>query len=327
MPTSPASRRSFLKRTAACAAALGLSVPAAGSVLAAAPAARPHGGPAAAPLYPISLAQWSLHRMLRGGELEAVDFPAYTRETFGIDAVEYVNQFYADHKGDEAFWQEMKQRTDDAGVRNVLIMCDGEGALGDPDEAARLQAVENHHQWVDHAALLGCHAVRVNARSQGGYEEQQRLAADGLRRLAEYADERDIDVIVENHGGLSSNGKWLSETIFMADHPRVGTLPDFGNFQIEQGEWYDRYKGTLELMPFARGVSAKTYDFDAQGNCVETNYPRMMRIVLNAGYRGPVGIEYEGDQLSEVEGIRATQQLLERVRGEMAPIFAEQQEG
>lgn len=314
MPDRSRSRRSFLKRSAVTAGALTVAGPLA---LRAAPAPRPRR----ADLYPISLAQWSLHRMLRAGELDPAAFPAYTKETFDIDAVEYVNQFYADKKDDDAYFQELKQRTQDAGVTNVLIMCDAEGALGDPDEAARLEAVENHYKWVDHAALLGCHSIRVNAQSRGSYAEQQRLAADGLRRLAEYADERDVNVIVENHGGLSSNGMWLAGTIFKADHPRVGTLPDFGNFRIGEGEEYDRYKGVLELMPFARGVSAKSYAFDAEGECIETDYDRMMRIVLNAGYRGHVGIEYEGDGVSEVEGIRATKTLLERVAGRLAGEF------
>jgi sugar phosphate isomerase/epimerase len=196
-------------------------------------------------------------------------------------------------------------------------MCDGEGALGDPDDAARTTAVENHYRWVEAARHLGCHSIRVNAQSRGTPDEQRALAADGLRRLTEFAAERDINVIVENHGGLSSNGTWLTSVMRAVDHPRCGTLPDFGNFQIGEGEWYDRYQGVAELMPFAKAVSAKSHDFDEQGNETGTDFMRMMHIVLDAGYRGHVGIEYEGSRLSEPDGIRATKALLERVRAGM----------
>ena len=107
--------------------------------------------------------------------------------------------------------------------------------------------------------------------------------------------------------------------IRQVDHPRCGSLPDFGNFQIANGQWYDRYQGVKELMPFAKAVSAKSNDFDAEGNEAHTDYRRMMRIVLDAGYRGYVGIEYEGEKIGEDEGITATKTLLERVRSELAP--------
>lgn len=193
-------------------------------------------------------------------------------------------------------------------------MCDGEGALGDPDEAARLQAVENHHRWIEAARFLGCHSIRVNARSTGTPDEQRELAAAGLRRLVEFAAPMGINVVVENHGGLSSNGAWLTSVMEAVDHPRCGTLPDFGNFQLSEGEWYDRYQGVAELMPYAKAVSAKSHVFDESGEEREIDFLRMMRIVLAAGYEGFVGIEYEGTELSEPEGIRATKVLLERVR-------------
>ncbi len=312
MPMQPSSRRTFLKQGAVLTAGVSLVGPGCFSSAA-----------AKDPLYPISLAQWSLHRTLRGGEMDNLDFAPAARREFGIDAVEYVNQFFMDKAGDRAYLREMKTRAAGAGVRSLLIMCDGEGALGAPDEAERIQAVENHHKWVEAAAFLGGHSIRVNARSEGSYEEQQRLAADGLHRLATFADDYDIDVIVENHGGLSSNGQWLAETIRLADHPRVGTLPDFGNFTIREGRTYNRYKGVRQLMPYAEGVSAKSHAFNEAGEEIHTDYTRMMRIVLDAGYRGHVGIEYEGDQLSEAEGIRATKRLLEGVRSELASEYAE----
>lgn len=289
------------------------------SALAAIPAAwyskpRPLFAQAAAPLFGISLAEWSLHRTLWAGQMSNLDFPVVTRTDYGLDGVEYVNSFFKDRARDRQYLTDLKQRADDHGVRSLLIMCDGEGALGDPDTAARVQAVENHYRWVDAAQFLGCHSIRVNAQSSGSPEEQRDLAADGLRRLTEFAATRDLNVIVENHGGLSSNGGWLTSVMRAVDHPRCGTLPDFGNFRTGEDEWYDRYQGVTELMPFAKAVSAKSHDFDDQGNETETDYVRMMRIVLDAGYRGYVGIEYEGDRLSEPDGIRATLALLERTR-------------
>jgi len=210
------------------------------------------------------------------------------------------------------------RRAADAHVRNLLIMVDGEGELGHPETAERRRAVERHHPWVGAAGHLGCHSIRVNANSRGTPDEQRDLAADGLRRLTEYATPYGINVLVENHGGLSSNGAWLASVIRQVDHPNCGTLPDFGNFHIQGDEWYDRYRGVEEMMPFAKAVSAKSHDFDADGNEIATDYRRMMRIVLDAGYRGYVGIEYEGERLSELEGIKATKALLERVREEFA---------
>ena len=269
------------------------------------------------PLFRISLAEWSLHRALGAGTLDHLDFPRAAKREYGIEAVEYVNTFFR-AAADRRYLRELKSRCDGEGVRSLLIMCDGEGAIGDPDAAARTRAVENHRKWVEAARSLGCHSIRVNAQSQGTPEEQRNLAADGLRRLTALAAPRGINVIVENHGGLSSNGAWLASVIRAVDHPRCGTLPDFGNFQVREGEWYDRYHGVAEMMPFARAVSAKSHDFDAAGNERNTDYERMLRVVLGAGYRAFVGIEYEGDRLSEPEGIRATKALLERLRDRLA---------
>ncbi|MCA8978628.1 MAG: TIM barrel protein [Planctomycetes bacterium] len=274
------------------------------------------------PLFRISLAQWSLHRTIRAGELTALDFPQHARDVYGIEAVEYVNQFFADRAEDPAWINALRQRAEDAGVRSVLIMVDGEGSLAASDSAERARAIRNHVKWLGAAANLGCHAMRVNAAGDGDPAEMQRRAADSLVQLADHAVGYQLNVIVENHGGLSSNGAWLSGVMRIADHPRVGTLPDFGNFRIQGDEWYDRYLGSQEMMPFAKAVSAKSHDFDADGNEVHTDYRRMMRIVLDAGYRGFVGVEYEGDSLSEHDGIVATQRLLERVREELAPEFA-----
>ncbi|MGH7170496.1 MAG: sugar phosphate isomerase/epimerase family protein [Gemmataceae bacterium] len=264
------------------------------------------------PLFLISLAQWSLHKAFFAKKLDPLEFAVIAKKEYDIDAVEYVNQFYKGKAKDKKFAAELKKRADDNGVKSVLIMCDGEGALGDPDEKKRKQAVENHYKWVELAKFLGCHSIRVNAQSKGTPQEQMGRAADGLRKLTEFGAKHEINLIVENHGGLSSNGKWLTGVMRKVDHPRCGTLPDFGNFGT-----FDRYEGVKLMMPFAKGVSAKSHDFDDNGNEKHTDYRRMMKIVLDAGYHGRVGIEYEGGKLSEPEGIRATKRLLERVRAEM----------
>jgi len=269
-------------------------------------------------LFEISLAQWSLHKAIFGKKMDAGDFPKVAKEEFGINAVEYVNQFYKDKKKDDGYVKELRKKCDDLNGKSVLIMCDGEGQLGDADEKKRKQAVENHYRWVEWAKALGCHSIRVNAGSSGSYDEQMNRAADGLRMLSEWAGKMQINVIVENHGGLSSNGAWLAATIKKAGHPGCGTLPDFGNFRVSKDEEYDRYKGVMELMPYAKGVSAKSHDFDASGNETKTDYRKMMKIVMDANYHGFVGIEYEGNKLSEPDGIRATKKLLETVRKEMA---------
>lgn len=273
------------------------------------------------PLFRISLAEWSLNRALFSGDFDHLDFARAAIKDYGIEAVEYVNQFFFEKARDRAYLREMKKRAEGEGVRGLLIMCDREGQLGDPDDKKRTQTVENHYKWVEAAKFLGCHSIRVNAASAGSYDEQMNLAADGLRRLVEFGDQHEINVIVENHGGLSSNGQWLVGVIKLVDHPRCGTLPDFGNFSVSPDEEYDRYKGVEELMPYAKAVSAKSNDFDENGNETTTDYLRMMKIVLDAGYRGYVGIEYEGPNLSAPEGIRATKKLLERVREQLAAAY------
>jgi sugar phosphate isomerase/epimerase len=267
----------------------------------------------ARPWFEISLAEWSLHRTIFSGKMTNLDFPRVAKQDFGIDAIEYVNQFFKDKANDKSYLKDLKDRCKSEGVKSVLIMCDGEGATGDPDQAARMKAVENHYKWIDAARFLGCHSIRVNAYSKGTPEEQARLCADGLAKLGEYASKQNINVIVENHGGLSSRGDWLTGVMQKVNMKNVGTLPDFGNFYE-----YDRYKGVEEMMPFAKGVSAKTHDFGPYGDELFVDYTRLLGIVKAAGYRGRIGIEFEGDRVSEADGIRLTKALLERVRGDKA---------
>ena len=266
--------------------------------------------------FDISLAQWSLNKAFWSGEKDKMRFAEIARKEFGLKAIEYVNQFYMEGFN-QSVVDELVRVSRGEGVKNVLIMCDHEGRLGDPDEAKRSEAIQNHIKWIAAARSLGCHSIRVNAASEGKFDEQLKLAADGLRRLAEIGDEYGVSVVVENHGGLSSNGAWLAAVMRLVDHPRCGTLPDFGNFRInrETGETYDMYLGIQQLMPFAKGVSAKTFDFKPDGYERDIDYDRMMDIVKKSGFRGYIGIEWEGDSLDEPTGILKTKHLLEKLGG------------
>lgn len=259
---------------------------------------------------PISLAQWSLHRAFFDKRVDPLDFAKVSRMEYGIGAIEYVNSFFKDKAKDLNYLAQLKQRAMDQDVQSLLIMIDGEGNLGESDSS---QAIENHKPWIDAAAYLGCHSIRVNAGGSGSREQVAGHAADSLRSLAEYAAPAGLSILVENHGGYSSDGAWLADVMRRADHPGVGTLPDFGNFRVSADHMYDRYRGVEELMPYAKAVSAKSHEFDDEGNEIHTDYTRMLSIVLAAGYKGHIGVEYEGSKHSESEGILLTKQLIERV--------------
>jgi sugar phosphate isomerase/epimerase len=273
--------------------------------------------------FDISLAEWSLHKTIfNEKKLTNLEFPEVARKEFGIGIVEYVNQMFKDKAKDTAYLNELLKRCKDNDIKNHLIMIDGEGGLAETDESTRNKAVENHKKWVECAKYLGCKTIRVNSFGRGTAEEVAKAAVDGLSKLGEFAAPVGINVIVENHGGFSSDGKWLSGVMKQVNMKNVGTLPDFGNFCIKRssgGEWggscteeYDRYLGVKELMPFAKGVSAKTNDFDANGNEAKMDYAKLLKIVKEAGFRGIIGIEYEGNVTSEYDGIKATKKLLER---------------
>ena len=306
-------RREFLAATAAATAGLTLGTTA-------------MANEAKKPLYKISVAEYSVHRLIASGELDPLDYGPFCKEKFGVDAVEYWMGPYNDKAKDTKYMDEMHKRSVDAGVEELLIMVDipdGKGDLGKADAGERKAAAEAHFEWVEAAKRMGCHSIRVNARSSGAREEQAKLAADGLRQLCEFAAPHDINVLVENHGGLSSDGKWLADVMKRVDLPNCGTLPDFGNFRVGKNEdgtdnWYDRYQGVEELMPFAKAVSAKSHEFDSDGNETKSDYLRIMKIVIDAGYDGYVGIEWEGGKPNEIEGVLLTKKLLERVHEELS---------
>lgn len=327
--SSEFSRRSFLKTVAAVSASM---APVASKPLM---AQQNEAGKKAA--FKISLAEWSLNKRIfkrNGAEpLDHLDF-AKTARALGIEAVEYVNQCFEDKTAGEKYLKEMKTRAEGEGVTSLLIMVDREGNLGEPDEARRKQTIENHLKWLDAAKYLGCHSIRVNAASDPKlpWGEQAKLAADGLHQLCVEGEKRGLYVVVENHGGLSSNGKWLSEVMKLADHVRVGILPDFGNFYTDRakGELYNPYLGLREFMPWVKkAISAKAFDWDTgagkyytedrrEGREITLDYERLIKTVVDAGYTGYIGIEYEGEKHSEEEGIKLTKQVLEELRAKFA---------
>lgn len=297
------------------------------------PAAKDDAAAVETPDFQISLAQWSLHKTYFGGaisdwqefgrllmtapdsllqgEIDPFDFPKVAAG-YDIKCIELVNTFYFTKANDMDYWTKFKTNCEEAGVTVGLIMCDALGNLGDADAEARQTTVENHKPWVDVAAFLGAKTIRVNAAGDGTAEEVAVNAAAGLALLGEYGASKGINIVVENHGGYSSDGKWLSGVMEAVGMENVGTLPDFGNFHE-----YDRYLGMEELMPYAKGVSAKSHEFDENGDEVSSDFLRIMKIVKAAGFKGYVGIEYEGSTLSEDEGIKATKALLEKVIAEI----------
>lgn len=308
-------RRTFVKNALLSAGALLLQ-----------PSLRAMG--AGAPQLKISLAQWSLHRTLKAGKLLNSDFPAKARNEFGIDAVEYVCQFFGDRKMDwreaaasKTYLAQLLQRSKDAGVYNHLIMVDEEGELALPHDTERLAGVENHKKWVEAAAFLGCRTVRVNLHGDGATDAKLTASVDSLGRLGDFAKSMNINIVTENHGSDSSKGSWMAAVMKQVSRPNVGTLPDFGNFCISHpwgttqngcDEAYDRYKGIAEMLPYAKGVSAKTYDFDASGGQPLMDYKKLIGLVKQSGFSGYIGIEFEGNTQPEEEGIRKTKALLEK---------------
>jgi len=269
----------------------------------------------------LSLAEWSLHKTLFDGKMTNLQFAEKAKE-LGFAGIEYVNQFFKDKAENTAYLDSLNAAAKNAGVQQVLIMIDGEGYLGEADSIRRDSAVNAHKKWVLAAKHLGCHSIRVNAHGEGTAEEVSAHVVKGLTVLSQFAAQHGINVIVENHGGYSSNGAWLADVMKKVNLPNCGTLPDFGNFCLKREggvmwgkpclEEYDRYKGIEELLPFAKGVSAKSYDFDAQGNDTKIDYKKMLDLVKASQYTGFIGVEYEGEIDAEIEGIKKTKALIEK---------------
>jgi sugar phosphate isomerase/epimerase len=341
MTENTVSRRSFLHDVTRAAVVGAFAVPALTT------ASREASASPAQPLFKISLAHWSYHKAIFGdsrqdyawfsrtlhsdpdgvllGPMDPRDIVVKARE-HGIDAVDYANQLFFGHASDRPYLTELKNRADGEGVKSLMITCDELGRIGDADPAARLETVEKHVEWAEAAAFLGCHSIRVNAHGDGTYLEQMQRVADGVHTLCERADRMGMNILVENHGFASSNGAWLAMVVESVDHPRLGVLADFNNFfmggwGVQPERWYDRYQGLRDLAPYTRAVSAKAIGFDEDGQELQTDYVEAMRILLKGGFRGYAGVEYEGDHLSEDEGVAATKRLLEAAREALAAEF------
>ena len=300
-------RRKFITRSLTAGAGLAFVNPAFGSFTSAQSATQS---------LQISLAQWSLHRKLFAGDMDHLDF-ARMSQGFGCVGLEYVNAFFKDKATDVSYLKEMNSRAEDHQQKNILIMIDGEGGLAEKNANKRLVNIENHYKWVEAAQVLGCHSIRVNLSGGEDRLDAQKAGIDSLNRLAEFAKSYDVSVLVENHGGFSSDGNWLSNVMQNVSRENIGTLPDFGNFCIERKEQecisaYDRYQGMSELMPFAKALSAKSHAFDEQGNETQSDFFRMIEIAKKNQYSGYVGIEFEGTIDSEEEGIIKTKNLLDK---------------
>ena len=280
------------------------------------------------PDFRISLAEWSFHRALETGKMDHLDFALRAKNEFGISAVEYVNGFFGGTKmnfkeaaKNRAYLNEMLKRSQDAGVLNHLLMCDDEGPLSSTDKKERLESVDNHKKWIEAAKVLGCVTVRVNLHGEGSADDRKKASVDALSLLGDFAKPMQVNIVVENHGSVTSNAEWLTDVMKQVGRDNVGTLPDFGNFcishpwgTIQEGctDMYDIYKGIQQLLPYAKGVSAKTYDFDSKGEQPLMDYKRLIDIVKASGFKGFIGIEYEGINQPEDEGVRNTQKLLKK---------------
>lgn len=279
------------------------------------------------PFFQLSLAQWSMHKMVLDEGVDPYTF-AEKAKGWGFTGLEYVSGLYYkeleksnfSEEAMAAFVEKNNAESTKHGMKNVLIMIDGQGDLATTDAKERKKAVENHYKWVDAAAAMGCHSIRVNLAGSQNPEEWLSNSVDGLKQLATYAKDKNVNIIVENHGGLSSNAAKLAEVMKAVNMENCGTLPDFGNFCVKRKdgsyyngeceEQYDMYQGVMELMPYAKGVSAKSHNFDEEGNETKIDYSKMLEIVKNSGYTGFIGVEYEGNELSEEAGILATKELL-----------------
>ncbi len=254
----------------------------------------------------ISIAAWSWHRMFYDGKITQEDQPRMAREA-GAAGLELVNSFFPSPQYD--YLKKLKQIADDEGIRILLIMCDDEGSMYSMDFKERRQAIINHRKWLDIAAVLQCHSIRCNV----GYEEidpEEALknAADNFYELCGYARQYNLNVLIENHGGLSSNPNWLVRLMDLVSVDNFGTLPDFGNFP----ETTNHYDAVKKMMPYAKAVSAKCHDFDSESNEIHTDFGRMLEIVFEAGYHGYIGVEYEGERLRELDGVKSCMNLLKR---------------
>ncbi|MEM9941449.1 MAG: sugar phosphate isomerase/epimerase family protein [Planctomycetota bacterium] len=261
----------------------------------------------------LAVQQYSFNRQLRSSELKIEDYPATVVEGTGIKSLEFFNGHIEDKKYNEAFFVDLKKRCDDLEANTTMMLCRSKPAVDSPDPAIRQKAIEGYKRWLTATQILGGQYIRVDTRHKGDAEEQKKYAVAGLKALTEVASEYGIGILVENHGGHSSNGAWLADVMRKVNLPNCGTLPDFQNFKD-----YDPYKGVAEMMPWAKILCAKAKAFDDQGNETNVDYRRMLKIAKDAGFRGFIGIEFEGHEIEPLEGIKMTAALIEKIQMELA---------
>ena len=259
--------------------------------------------------FQVSLSASSLARSINERKIDHLDLANIARTKYSIAAVEYASKFFSDKARDEKYLNDMNKRAADEGVRQLLIVVNSEGCIGHPEEPKRQQTVKNHHKWIDAAKALGCHSIEINPCGIGGNADQLKQAAEGIAALCEYAERQKINILLGSYGGVSANPKWLVELVRTVNRVSCGTLPSFDGFGS-----HDRYDGVAKLLPFAKGIGATARNFDGNGNEPNTDYFRMMKVVLDGGYRGYVGINYQGNEMEEAAGIRATKTLLKKIQ-------------
>ena len=257
--------------------------------------------------FQIGIQEYTFNRWIKSGKLDHMDYPALVKKELGISHVEYWNRPFAGKHTDKKYVGELLKRTKGEGIKNVLILVDEKHELDHTNKSERDKSVELHKAWIDCAAQLGCDAIRVNCRSGGDPNENLKQAVDGMGRLCEYAKDTSVKVVIEPHGKNSQNPDWLVRVIEQLNHSHAGLLPDFNNFGN-----YDRYVAVKKTLPYAPAVCAKALKFDKQGNEMNTDFERMLKIVHDSNYSGVISIEFEGHDLDPIAGSRKTKELILR---------------
>ena len=293
----------------------------------------------------IGLQMYSFAPLIMQGKFDLLGFPDLVKNTYGINGAEYWSIPFMGRENDRDFLNDLKRRSDDNGVDNLIILVDdidiktmqSGPSLASSNKNDRDTAIDYHKKWVDVAKNIGCHSIRINLRSEE--ENDQKIlenSSESISKLIEFSKQDIISIVIENHGGITGDADWLVSLMKNVDSKHLGTLPDFGtyNFCIKRGnlnfqslsenceDQYDKYLGVKKLMPYAKGVSAKSHEFDKDGEELSTNYSRMIKIISESNYKGYITIEYEGAMkgmfggegtyLSPHEGILATKKLINK---------------
>ena len=293
----------------------------------------------------IGLQMYSFAPLIMQGKFDLLGFPDLVKNTYGINGAEYWSIPFMGRENDKDFLNDLKRRSDDIGVDNLIILVDdidiktmqSGPSLASSNKNDRDTAIDYHKKWVDVAKNIGCHSIRINLRSEE--ENDQKIlenSSESISKLIEFSKQDNISIVIENHGGITGDADWLVSLMKNVDSKHLGTLPDFGtyNFCIKRGnlnfqslsenceDQYDKYLGVKKLMPYAKGVSAKSHEFDKDGEELSTNYSRMIKIISESNYKGYITIEYEGAMkgmfggegtyLNPHEGILATKKLINK---------------